>query len=186
MLAAARSVSPPESNVAPSPAVEISCFDAWCRQEIPALRRFLLSRGVPVSDVDDLVQDSLLVVWEKRHAIKSGRERSFLYGIAMHTCVNHLRTRNRRQRLLEAQSEAVHPSAAPHPADILEDQDRHDALRAAIDQLPTRTREVVVSVAIERRGVTETADRYGISAKTVSNLLCRAREKLRLLAEKEP
>lgn len=163
----------------PQPPPESLCFDAWCRQEIPALRRFLLRRGVSAADADDLVQDTLVVVWQKLGRIRPGRERSFLFGTAMRICMNHQRTKHRRHRLLEDDPGAILPAARPHCADVLAGQERRHALHAAIARLPARTREVVVSVEIEERSVTETARHCGISAKTVSNLLTRARRKLR-------
>lgn len=98
---------------------------------------------------DDLVQEVFLRV---ARAAPAYRERSrflpWLYSIARSACIEHLRTASRRRRLLEKGTrrleEAARRRAGSGAPQSLDEEERTALLDAALAELPTDAREVIV------------------------------------------
>ena len=129
------------------------------------LRAYLGRRlfGWP-DDVEDLVQECLLVMHNKRHTYQSDQPlTAWVHAIARHKLIDLLRARAGR--------EALHvPLDDDSPLFAASDRDARDARRdllGLLQTLPDKQRLPIVHVKLEGRSVAETAQRTGLSESAV-------------------
>lgn len=125
----------------------------------------------------------------------SGQSRvgTWLHRIAVNTCLMRLRSRRRRpeepiEPLLPRFAADGHHLRWPvgwaePPETILARKESREAVRAAVDRLPDKYREVLLLRDIEGFDTQETAEALGVSTAVVKVRLHRARQALRTLLE---
>lgn len=129
------------------------------------LRAYLGRRlfGWP-DDVEDLVQECLLAIHNKRHTYEAAQPLSaWVHAIARHKLIDLLRARSVR----EALHDPLETSEALFAAS---DRDARDARRdviGLIEHLPDKQRLPILHVKIEGLSVAETARRTGLSESAV-------------------
>lgn len=124
-------------------------------------------------DADDVVQDTFVLVWRKRHnlTLVAGSALPWLLATARLTALAVRRRRDRRaSRSVELARAEELPAASFSDA---------DAVRAALDELPEQDRQVLTLVLIDGCSYHEAADRLGITASATGKRLQRARTKFR-------
>jgi RNA polymerase sigma-70 factor, ECF subfamily len=132
------------------------------------LRRYALRRVDP-ADADDIVAETLLVLWRRLDDVPEGAELPWSYNVARNCVANLHRSAVRRERLV------VRLAAEP-PAPV----DEPPAyVAAALGALSDRDREVVLLWAWEGLTPREIAVVLGTSANAVSLRLSRAKRRLR-------
>jgi RNA polymerase sigma-70 factor, ECF subfamily len=135
--------------------------------------------GVGHEALDDIVQETFLVVHRRLAEARSGELRPWIYGITVHTVRNH-------RRSLRRKSPHARGDGAPDPdalADIESDgperraekAEAARALYAILDDLDDDKREVFVLVELEQLSVTDVADVLGMKLNTVYSRLRLAR-----------
>jgi len=144
-----------------------------------AIARFF--RGKLGDDVQDLVQRTFLDLVESRERVDATASvRAYLFGIARHRLIDHLRARAIRDvdpAVTSLAELATSPSAALA---------RHDAqrlLQIALRQLPLEQQMTLELAYWEGLRGAEIATAMGIGANTVRSRLSRAREALRELLQ---
>ena len=138
-------------------------------------------RIVRAHDVaDDVAQEAFLRAW--RSLDRFDLDRPFgpwVCRIAANLAVNYVRSpRAREEGLPEGHAEAK--AATPGPLGALLDGEATRVLDAALAELPSEQRAVLVMRAVEEMSYAEIAEALGISPGTVMSRLYRAREKLAL------
>jgi RNA polymerase sigma-70 factor (ECF subfamily) len=137
--------------------------------------RLLRRLGLPVGDADDATQQVFLSAAQKLDAIQSGRERAFLYGVALHIAKRARRSvGRRREEPLEAVDER--DLGAPSLERQLEQRQARRLLDQFLDQMPEDLRVVFVLFELEELTTSEIASVCGIPIGTVASRLRRARE----------
>jgi len=137
--------------------------------------RLLRRLGLPVGDADDAAQQVFLSVAQKLDAIQAGRERAFLYGVALHIAKRARRSvGRRREEPLEAVDERE--LGAPSLERQLEQRQARRLLDQFLDQMPEDLRVVFVLFELEELTTSEIAGVCGIPIGTVASRLRRARE----------
>ncbi len=136
-------------------------------------------RIVRAHDVaDDVAQEAFLRAW--RSLDRFDLDRPFgpwVCRIAANLAVNYVRSpRAREEGLPEGHAEAK--AKAPGPLGALLDGEATRVLDAALAELPSEQRAVLVMRAVEEMSYAEIAEALGISPGTVMSRLYRAREKL--------
>jgi RNA polymerase sigma-70 factor (ECF subfamily) len=132
----------------------------------PFLRRIASSActrmGMPASDVEDAVQETLLAIHLKRHTWDPAQPLTpWLAAIARNKVIDAARKRGRRAEADIAEFEDV--LAAPGGADNIERElDRQDALRL-LDQLSPKQREAVEAVSIRGQCLRDAAAALGVN-----------------------
>jgi len=147
--------------------------------EIPRLRRYAAALLRGRGDADDLVQDCLeraLARWTQRHADEPLRP--WLFAI-MH---NLFVSQRRRQAFL--QTWRLAPPERSVPAEQDGKMAFRDVLRA-LDQLDVDQRAVLLLVGVEDFSYAEAAKILDCPVCTVMSRLCRGREQLRKLLERD-
>ncbi len=122
-------------------------------------------------DAEDLVEDAFIKAWE---AIEKGAEienfKAFIYRSVRNVCISFLRKKR----------ETVGEEYIPEVDDEIIDTSVRDAkIWKAIDELPTKCREIFLMS--KRDGLTneEIAEELGLSIKTVKNQMTKAFARLR-------
>lgn len=131
-----------------------------------------------IAEAEDCVHDAMLRL-VRRADLDPARVRSLLVRAALHIAIDHRRAAGRRQTaVLRLGGGAA--AAVTSPEMELAQREEAERLRAAIDRLPRREREVML-LRLAGLNVAETARRLGISVKSVEGAYTRARSRIRLL-----
>ena len=145
---------------------------AWFADEVqphgPQLKSYLKGSFPGVRDVDDVVQESFLRVWQARAVRPVASAKSFLFSVARNLAIDLLR----RQKV--APLETLPDSATwsvmddrPDAAESACTREEIDLLVQALAELPPRCREVMLLRQIEGIPQKEIARRLGLSELTV-------------------
>ncbi len=133
----------------------------------------LRATGADRSEAEDIVSETFAVAWRRVGELPDPPEdRLWLYGVARHVVARSYRSHTRRQRLVErARREPVVLWGREEPG--------HVDVRAALDRLPPKEREVLHLLVWEQLSQEEAAAVIGCSVNAVRLRLHRARERLR-------
>ena len=156
---------------------EAQVFDqlvALYQQRVARLAYRLLGQS---GDVDDVVQEVFVIVLEKAHRFRGDCSVwTWLTTITLNQCLSRQRRlslfRRIRWRLTHRDSES--------PADCRAMQDETNRrVRLAVDELPSRDREVIVLHYLEGHQTADMAKMLGATVNTIEVRLHRARRKLK-------
>jgi RNA polymerase sigma factor (sigma-70 family) len=102
-------------------------------------------------------------------------DRSYLYRTARNLAIDHLRRASRHPIDSMSPEDFVEiPGDQLNPEEIAAARERLDRLRAAVQELPKRTRQIFVLHRIEGLTYDDVADRLGISQSSVQKHLAMA------------
>lgn len=143
-----------------------------------ALRRL----GVPESDVEDAAQKCLSVVADRIDDIASGKEKTFLFGVAVRVASVARREVQARRTLGGDDWLAELPALGPDPGQQLDDRRARVLLDGLLESLPLDLRTVFVLYEIEELTMAEIASALHIPSGTVASRLRRAREAFEVMS----
>lgn len=137
--------------------------------------------------VDDILQDTFCNVLESHNRIDAEfNVSSWMHRIAANLCIDELRRRTRRSQThvagaaFESELLAVlDDDRRGRPEDALELKTVRAMVRAAIDSLPARQRDVLIMRDVRRMSEAEVALSLGLTTGAVQGMLHRARETFR-------
>lgn len=148
------------------------------------LKSYFFRQCYSDAEAEDLVQETFTRLWRARHRYRpTGRFSTYLFQIAKNLWINRrerIRGNPARQSLdgLPA-GVAAEASDEQGPADKLEQTELVEILRAAIDTLPPRHRDVYIMGQIHGMRYQDIADQLGIPVGTVKSRMANAERKLR-------
>ena len=136
--------------------------------------------GVNVGSVDDVVQETFLVVHRRLGGEHIRSLRGWIYGIAVSVVRNHRRTLRRKSPHLGRGAESTTspddlPDGAKDPFDIAHEAEANRLLHELLAKLDDEKREVFVLVELEELSAPEVAEALGLNPNTVSSRLRLAR-----------
>lgn len=157
-------------------------FEAFYREHLPWVRRFVARRVDDPHTAADLTADIFLAVIDSaaRYDASAGTATAWLAGISRHVVADHVRRRVRESRahgrlsgraLLDEQS-------AERIADRIDGERMARELHRSLASLPDNQRAVVELVAVDGLSLTEAAQALGISAGNARVRYHRARTRL--------
>ncbi|MXW17627.1 MAG: sigma-70 family RNA polymerase sigma factor [Gemmatimonadetes bacterium] len=130
-----------------------------------------------LGDVDlarDIVQETLIQVWERRRAWEPrGSARAYLYRIVRNLVIDEKRRQGVRRRWAERQAFAPSPRPAT-PDEVLDEQLLTEVFETAVAALPDRRREVFELVFQRGLSHADAAAVMGLSVQTVANQMSSA------------
>lgn len=144
----------------------------WFAREVhphdAALKKYLRGSFPSVRDVEDLVQESYLRVWQRHLLQPLSSARSFLYRVARNLAVDTLRRATISPVACVAEIAALNVAdGCPDAAATASAAEEAALLLAAIESLPPRCREVLVLRKFGGRSTRDIALQLGISEGTV-------------------
>jgi RNA polymerase sigma factor (sigma-70 family) len=145
------------------------------------LYRFVVKHIGWGTDAEDLTQQAFVEAAQSYASFKGASELStWLYGIAMNLVRNHLSRAPSRRYVFESDEVLEETSGhEPDPCDQLANRQSVRALQAALDELPTDMRDVLMLVAMEELSYEDAAVMLSIPVGTVRSRVSRARAALR-------
>lgn len=143
-----------------------SLLDIYQRHRHQLLTYVQARVGCPATAAD-IVQDTYLRLARQTSESRVGNPRAFVFRIARNLALDHLRLTAIHARSVTQGLRENIASDAPSAETALADRQRLLLLRAAIDGLPPRCREVFMLRQIEGLNQGEIAQRMGISRNMV-------------------
>ena len=138
-------------------------------------------------DAEDIAQEACLRAFRFLGGFRGGNARSWLLTVVRNTAYTWLK-QNRPRAIVSIDDDDLHeiedPAALKEHASALNHADR-DVLRAALEQLPTEFREVLILRELEGLSYKEISEVADAPISTVMSRLARARKQLQdFLAKK--
>lgn len=165
------------------PLISEAAFRALFREERDGLFRFLYRLTGNASDAEDLLQDTFLTIWRKRHQFEGrGSLAGYLRRTAYRQFLNRCQVKSRRASM--APTPDPDAEAAPADADLEKDEALsflHGRLREALASIPADPREAFLLFRYENMTCAQIGEVLGAPAKTIESRVRRATE---LLAQK--
>jgi RNA polymerase sigma-70 factor (ECF subfamily) len=164
-----------------------SAFDALFRRYASTVRPRVSGIVRDAAAAEDVVQEVFLRLWTRADGFAGGSVKSWLLTTATNLSLNAIRSRTRRERVVDRRSDPERTPAPPPGGDHdLEGAERRRAIRRAVEDLSPAKREVVRLVHLERMELRRVAEELGIPLGTVKSRLHHARRDLaRMLDEME-
>ncbi len=158
-------------------------FELLVAEQHVQLRAFVRSLAVDPDWVDDIAQEAFLTAYREWKSFDSARDfGKWLRGIAANIVRNELRKDARRQRILHTDlaelllARHAEQNERPEPLAV-------DAVRECLAKLAPRHREVVEARYRDGQPAPAVAERFGMTADAVRQLLVRIRCQLRQCVE---
>jgi RNA polymerase sigma factor (sigma-70 family) len=155
-----------------------SDIERWFNEEVRphegALRGYL-RHFAPPSDVDDLVQETLIRTIKIRERRDVRSIRGFLFATARNAARDLFRHRTVAKTTAIAEIESITVlDESPDVRELASRRQEADLLQEAIRSLPSRCRTILILRKFEHLSHTEIADRLGIAVHTVEAQLTKA------------
>ena len=142
------------------------------------LCQYVYSLLMDKSDTEDIVQELFLNIWKNRERIEIKENvGGYLYKMAKHLALNHLRSKVYFNNLSETQDQLSYED------DLVESEEFLIALYSCIDHLPGRCKEVLLLHRIKGLKQKEISEKLDVSIKTIKNQIWISLQKLRRCLE---
>jgi len=128
------------------------------------------------TEAEDVAQEVFLD-FHRRHRPDAGYASAWLHRAAVHTALNRIRSRRRRERRELADARIQHPPVVD-PQQVVEVEEARRLVREALSRLPAKPASVL---ALRYSGLSyvEVGAALGVGANQVGTLLRRAEQALR-------
>lgn len=163
----------------------MSAFEGLFEQFSQKLYRFSYSYLKSESESEDVVQEVFLKIWENRASLKTGTSfQSYLFTIAFNSIRKSF---NKKARQDQFHTDLFDFLSVDNSS--LEIHSDYEALLSkldeAIDQMPTRRKEIFLKRKKEGKSVRDIAETMNISPKTVENQITEAMNYLKKEFDKD-
>ncbi|MDI4663517.1 sigma-70 family RNA polymerase sigma factor [Xanthobacter autotrophicus] len=146
-----------------------AAYRALLKALAATLRSYFARRLGRDASVEDLVQDTLIAIHERRATYDPQRPfAAWFFAIARYKLIDHLRAARRSASSPVEEIEDIAGADEETPASARLDLER------LLDGLPQRSRDIVRTVKIEGQSVAEVSLRSGLSPTAIRVLLHRA------------
>jgi RNA polymerase sigma-70 factor (ECF subfamily) len=154
-----------------------AAFEQLYRRYYDRLFRFVLRVAGRMNLVEDVINDTMIVIWRKAGDYRAAAQVStWIFGIAYRKALKAL---SRESRVTDTLDEV--PELEAPPPDVLDRDGQHAAIRQAVMQLPPEHRAVVDLTFFFNRSYEEVAQILDVPVGTVKSRMFHARAKLRPL-----
>jgi RNA polymerase sigma-70 factor (ECF subfamily) len=154
-----------------------AAFERLYRRYYDRLFRFVLRVTGRMNLVEDVINDTMIVIWRKAGEYRAAAQAStWIFGIAYRKSLKAL---SRELRAPEVIDEA--PETEELPADVVDRDGLHTAIRQAVMRLPPEHRAVVDLTFFFNKSYEEVAQILDCPVGTVKSRMFHARAKLRPL-----
>jgi len=151
-------------------------YDAFCKP----LYRFALSYMKDSFDVEEIVQDVFLKLWEKRDEVDELKSfKSYLYRITVNKIFNELKHRVVKRKY---DQHLLNIDLVTHetPESSIQFQELNKKLESLLSKLPEQQRTIFIMSRWQGLSNAEIAQNLNLSARTVENQIYRAAKFIKL------
>jgi RNA polymerase sigma-70 factor (ECF subfamily) len=157
-------------------------FEAFYKHYYPRLFRFILRTTRQPEAIEELIQETLLVVWEKpEHFNFNSKISTWVFGIAYHKALKSMSKTARRSNDLDV--DELSETIGDPFANLAENIETQDWLNCALDSLSVDQRAVVELTFNHGLPYQDIAKILGCPENTVKTRMFHARKKLQVFAE---
>jgi RNA polymerase sigma-70 factor (ECF subfamily) len=161
---------------------DISAFDAFYKLYYPRLFRFILRVTRQPEAVEELIQETLLLVWEKPERFNHDSKIStWVFGIAYHKALKSISRSARRSGDLDV--DELSDIIGDPTANLAQNRENEDWLSCAMDILPADQRAVIELTFYHGLPYQDIAKILNCPVNTVKTRMFHARKKLQAFAE---
>jgi RNA polymerase sigma-70 factor, ECF subfamily len=152
-------------------------FARLVREHTPAVGNYLRRRLYPLStsDLDDLVEETMIVVWRRLDSVPEDAELPWMLGVARNVLRNARRSKNRRNTFEASLQAPTHEASAEES--VIADTSVRDALTALDDD----DREILLLNAWDGLDTHALGVYFSISTNAAAVRLSRAQSRFREL-----
>lgn len=162
-------------------AEEVAAFETLYRLYYPRLARFLLGMTRRPALAEEILDDTMLVVWRKAHTFDaSSKVSTWLFAIAYRQALKALR---RVDCVLAFDEKDGGASPQADPADELQLRQLHSRIGDALESLPALHRTVIELTYYHGHSCRETAEIMACPVATVKTRMFYARRQLKALLD---
>lgn len=154
-------------------------FQAFFNTHASLLRNFLYYKFGGLNEVDDIVQDAFIKLWNNCSKVTPSTAKSYLFKIAINQSTSLLRHNTVKLKHQKEVKQINNNISNQSPEFLLEEKEFRVKLENAISALPERQREVFLLNRIEKKTYREIAELSGVSVKAIEKLMHKALLKLR-------
>jgi len=132
------------------------------------------------AEAEDVVQDTMMRLWKMAPDWRQGEAQvsTWAYRVTVNLCTDRLRRRKTRGHV-DLESVAEPEADMQSVVERMTENDRADALQAALDTLPERQRQAVVLRHLEELSNPEIASIMDIGVEAVESLTARGKRALK-------
>ncbi len=153
-------------------------YEIVFRKYYPALCRFATKYIEDRDEVEDIVQETFVTIWQKRESMFIQVSlKSYLYQAVKNTCLNHIKHAKVK---LKSQQDILSESAKMTGNDTLVDTELSIKIQEALYKLPPERKKIFLLKKNEGLKYKEIAEKLNISIKTVENQMGKALKFLRI------
>lgn len=134
------------------------------------------------NEVEDIIQDSFLMLWEKRHTLDSKKKiESLIFVMVRNQCLNYLKKRRLESEKVSIDMLNFSELQYLYQIDLNEKEEKSIeellviSFQKAVNNLPEKTRDVFVQCKLEGKKQKDVADNLGISLKMVEKHIAKAK-----------
>lgn len=133
------------------------------------------------TEAEDVSQELFLRLWQASTGWRSGDARvsTWIHTVTLNLCRDRLRRRRPQVQIDEVAENVLASDDSAHPDIALQEGQREQHLREAINALPERQREALLLFHYEGLDQAECATALGVSVDALESLLARARRALK-------
>tara|TARA_R110002072_G_scaffold79652_13_gene183587 strand:+ start:918 stop:1496 length:579 start_codon:yes stop_codon:yes gene_type:complete len=147
----------------------------------PRVRGFLIRRGLPGAQADDLAQDTLLAIWRRAESYDVGKSAvsTWVYTIARNLHIDQYRKLARADRV-DLTDPSLRPGEIATADELYERGQDVSAVTAALEVLPEDQRRVLELAFLEGLSHRDIAVRLALPLGTVKSRIRLAMDKMKL------
>lgn len=159
---------------------DYSSFNLLFFKHYASLCSFVTTIVADSTNAEDIVQDLFIKLWSDRKKIVVYKDtKHYLFRAAKNSALNFLRTEKNRKKAINRLEDADFPQET----EDLAQEDFLQKLEQCIEQLPERSKEVLLLSRFEKLKHKEIAERLDISIKTIKNQLWKSLKYLKSCLE---
>ncbi|EMF99508.1 sigma-70 region 2 [Leptospira borgpetersenii str. 200701203] len=149
---------------------QIFDFDGLYSRNYEKIYRFLLSKGASKEEAEETCQETFIKVlnnWDKFDPSK-GNETSWMFTIAKNQFLDLIRKKDTSEKREVENSHKVLEFISKKEIEYEEDKHQLDLLNASLENLPHLEKNIIILRFLRNYTIKETAEKLGISARTVN------------------
>lgn len=157
---------------------DVETFRAIYELHYNALYKFLGVYSHNSPQIEDVIHDTFVKLWEERNFIEITYVKTYLFHAARNKMLNLLRNEHQRLNLLENwfEDQEIHNN----DVDCYDIDAFYAKAQQAIDSLPTKCKELFLLNRMQKMSYKQIANHKAISVKTVENQIGIALKKIRI------
>lgn len=163
-----------------------SAFKEVFRMLYPRLKGYCKLFISDNSQVEDIIQESFISLWEKSDAINTDKTiESYLFVILRNKCLNFLKKQKLETGKIDIDRLKVEELQFLYQLDFTEKEEKSleemlvESFKIAVDELPDKMKAVFTLCKIDGKKQKEVAEELGISIKMVEKHISKAKQQIR-------